>query len=638
MPEIRNMPNLKYLNKINSPKDIKSFDIKTLRELCAELRSVMINTISKTGGHLASNLGVVELTVALHRVFDTPHDQFVWDVGHQCYAHKLLTGRASRFHSLRKDGGLSGFPSPKESEHDSFMVGHSSTSISAANGLAKAKSLLGKGGTVVAIIGDGALTGGLAYEGLSNAGRSKDRLIVVLNDNGMSISRNVGFIARHLAALRARPRYVRAKMMFSNLLSSIPVIGPPIRNGLFYIKTEIKKLIYSRSSFFEEMGFNYIGPLDGHNLEDLIHGLQAAKKLDRPVLLHVATIKGKGCEFAEKNPDIYHGVSNFDTETGDRLPDPETFSSVFGREICKLAAEDERICAITAAMKSGTGLVEFGKRFPKRCFDVGIAEGHAVTFSAGLARNEAIPVFAVYSTFLQRSYDQILNDAAIAGEHIVLAVDRAGVVGEDGETHQGIFDAAFLNTIPNATVYSPSCFEELRINLRQAIYDVSGVAAVRYPRGSEPDGLKYYQPDYKDYTLFRQDGSEILLVTYGRIFANVRKAANILKGMGIPVSVLKLTRIKPIDSECATLAADFQSIYFFEEGIRWGGIGESFGSMLIENGFSGRFKLTAIQDFIPTCSVQTGLRSVGLDTDSIVRLISKDCGSAGMEGPWVRTV
>jgi 1-deoxy-D-xylulose-5-phosphate synthase len=627
-----------YLDKIKSPQDIKSFDKQMLKELCCELRNIMISTISETGGHLASNLGVVELTVALHKVFDTPYDQFVWDVGHQCYAHKLLTGRASKFNTLRKDGGLSGFPSPKESEHDSFIVGHSSTSISAANGLAKANALLNKGGTVIAIIGDGALTGGLAYEGLSNAGRSKDRLIVVLNDNGMSISQNVGFVARHLATLRARPRYVRAKMKFSNLLASIPIIGNSIRNGLLHIKTKIKKLMYSRSSFFEEMGFNYIGPLDGHDLDDLIHGLQAAKKLDRPVLLHVATVKGKGCDFAEKNPDVYHGVSRFDANTGIRVPETESFSSVFGKEICELAAQDTRICAITAAMKSGTGLVEFNKLFPKRCFDVGIAEGHAVTFSAGLARNDAIPVFAVYSTFLQRSYDQILNDAAISGEHIVLAIDRAGIVGEDGETHQGVFDAAFLNTIPNTTVYSPSCFEELRINLRQAIYDVSGVAAVRYPRGAELDGLEFYRPDYKDYTFFKQDNSQILLVTYGRIFANVRNAASKLKAMGIPVSILKLTRIKPIDKECIELAAEYNKIYFFEEGIRWGGIGESFGLMLMENNYSGMYKITAIENFVPMCSVQSGLHRAGLDTESIVNLVVGNCDFTEREKSWARTV
>ncbi len=627
-----------YLKKIQSPQEIKSFNRQQLKALCCELRRKMIQTVSKTGGHLSSNLGVVELTVALHKVFSTPYDQFVWDVGHQCYAHKLLTGRASRFATLRKDGGISGFPSPKESEHDSFIVGHSSTSISAANGMAKAKTLLGAGGTVVAIIGDGALTGGLAYEGLSNAGRSKDRLIVVLNDNGMSISRNVGFIARHLASLRARPHYVRVKMKFSNLLISIPLIGKTLRNGLLHIKTKLKKIMYSRSSFFEEMGFNYIGPLDGHDLDDLIHGLQAAKKLDRPVLLHVATIKGKGCDFAEKDPDVFHGVSGFDVLTGSHESSCECFSDVFGEELCELASQDQRICAITAAMKSGTGLAEFNALYPKRCFDVGIAEEHAVTFAAGLAHNDALPVFAVYSTFLQRSYDQILNDASISGEHIIMAVDRAGIVGQDGETHQGIFDVAFLNTIPNVTVYSPSCFAELRINLRQAIYDVSGVAAVRYPRGGELDGLEDYQPDYKPYTLFKENGAKILLATYGRIFANVRKAAEMLYDFGIPVSVLKLTRIMPVEEECAIIASGYDKVFFFEEGIRNGGIGELFGSMLIGRRYAGHYENTAIEGFVPPCSPNIGLQRAGLDAESIVNRVSAACSECETNNRWARTV
>jgi 1-deoxy-D-xylulose-5-phosphate synthase len=627
-----------FLDKIESPQNIKSLKIGELKSLCDELRKRMVQTVSKTGGHLSSNLGVVELTVALHKVFDTPHDQFVWDVGHQCYAHKLLTGRASRFSTLRKEGGLSGFPSPKESEHDSFVAGHSSTSISAANGLAKAKSLLKSGGTVVAVIGDGALTGGLAYEGLSNAGRSKDKLIVVLNDNGMSISRNVGFVARHLAALRARPRYVRAKMNFSSMLSAIPLIGTPIRNGLLHLKTKIKKMMYSRSSFFEEMGFNYIGPLDGHDLEDLIRGLQAAKRMDRPVLLHVATVKGKGCDFAEKNPDVYHGVSCFDEQTGSREPSPDCFSTVFGQEMCLLAEQDERICAITAAMKDGTGLVEFDRRYSKRCFDVGIAEEHAVTFAAGLAHNDALPVFAVYSTFLQRSYDQILNDAAISNEHIILAIDRAGIVGEDGETHQGIFDVAFLNTVPNVTIYSPSCFKELRINLRQAIYDVPGISAVRYPRGGELEGLEDYEPDYKPYTLFKEKGARVLLVTYGRIFANVRRAAAGLLKVGIPVSVLKLTKIKPIEEECAAIAADYQNVLFFEEGIRSGGAGEAFGIMLMNRGFTGFYDNTAIDDFVPICTPQSGLRQAGLDAESIFDHVSGVCQKTERINSWARTV
>lgn len=597
--------------------------IPELRALCAELREMLIQTVSKTGGHLSSNLGVVEITVAMHKVFHTPHDQFVWDVGHQCYVHKLLTGRASRFHTLRQEGGISGFPNPSESVYDTFIVGHSSTSISAANGMAKAKALAGDDGYVVAVIGDGALTGGLAYEGLSNAGRSKDHLIVVLNDNGMSISKNVGYIARHLATLRARPHYVRFKMKFSNAVACIPVIGTPLRNWLLNIKTKLKKVMYSRSSFFEEMGFNYIGPLDGHDLADLIKGFQAAKRLDRPVLMHVATVKGKGYSYAEKNPDIYHGVSGFDIKTGQTAPGSPSFSSMFGRELCLLAKQDSRICAISAAMKNGTGLSEFSDRYPKRFFDVGIAEEHAVTFAAGLAHNEALPVFAVYSTFLQRSYDQILNDASIAKEHIVLAIDRAGIVGDDGETHQGIFDVAFLNTVPGMTVYSPSSFEELAINLKQALYDVKGVAAVRYPRGGELEGMQGYAPDYKTYTFFETPGAKILIVTYGRIFANVRQAAEALNKEGTPVSVLKLTRIMPLAEECVALAAGYGRIFFFEEAIRSGGVGESFGAHLLAIGYTGRYTITAIDGFVPVCKPESGLRRLGLDKAGVIRIVSE---------------
>lgn len=610
-----------FLSHIHSPEDLKALSLSEMEELCGEIRRTLIETVSHTGGHLSSNLGIVEVTVAMHREFSSPRDQFVWDVGHQCYVHKLLTGRGDEFHTLRQEGGLSGFPRPEESEHDSFIVGHSSTSISAANGMAKAKSMLSEDGYVVAVIGDGALTGGLAYEGLSNAGRSKDRLIVVLNDNGMSINRNVGFVARHLAALRARPRYVRFKNRFSNAVARIPGIGAPLRNRLLHWKTELKKMMYSRSSFFEEMGFNYIGPLNGHDLDDLIKGFQAAKRLDRPVLMHVATIKGKGYEFAEKNPGAYHGVSGFNIETG-ATPEPKRgFSDVFGDQLIALAREDERICVITAAMKNGTGLTAFGDQFPKRFFDVGIAEEHAVTFAAGLAHDRALPVFAVYSTFLQRSYDQILNDAAIGREHIVLAIDRAGIAGEDGETHQGIFDVAFLGTIPGVTLYSPSCFAELEINLKQAMYDVEGIAAVRYPRGGELPGIEGYLPDYKPYTLTAPPGAETLLITYGRIFAAVRQAADQSAKNGRPVAVLKLTRILPLDPETVALAGQYPRIVFLEEGARAGGLNERFGTALLANGYSGRYRVQAIDGFVPACRPDSGLKAAGLDLDGILSAI-----------------
>ena len=611
------------LSQIRSPADLKALKGAQLEQLCRELREVLVRTVSKNGGHLSSNLGVVELTVALHRVFDLPHDQLVWDVGHQCYVHKLLTGRAGQFDTLRMEGGLSGFPRPCESIYDTFIAGHSSTSISAANGIAKAKALSGDDGYVVAVIGDGALTGGLAYEGLSNAGRSKDRLIVVLNDNRMSISKNVGFVARHLATLRSRPRYVRFKNGLGNFLSHIPLFGRPLYNFLLKIKTSIKTAVYNSSSLFEEMGFYYLGPINGHDLHDLTRALQAAKNISRPVLLHVETVKGKGCNYAMQNPDTYHGVSGFDVETGKTPPSGKSFSSVFGDSLCALAHEDLRICAITAAMKSGTCLQHFADQYPLRFFDVGIAEEHAVTFASGLARGGQLPVFAVYSTFLQRSYDQILNDTSIIGSHIVLAVDRAGVVPDDGETHQGIFDVPFLYTIPGVTIYCPASFKELEIHLKQALYDVPGVAVVRYPKGGEfavPEG---YEPDYKPYTLLKSPGARTLLITYGRIFFHALSAARELAGQGIPLSLLKLNRLRPLDGECVDIALWYDRVLFFEEGSRSGGAGEHFAAALMEKRFGGRFILQAIDGFPGTCTAPSGLRKAGLDIDSMIAAVKE---------------
>ena len=537
------------LEQIHSPEDIRKMTPAELEELCASLRKTLVQTVSKTGGHLSSNLGVVELTVALHKMFDTPRDRIVWDVGHQCYTHKLLTGRYGRFDTLRQTGGISGFPKPEESEYDTFIAGHSSTAVSAANGMAKAKTLSGDGGYVVAVLGDGALTGGLAYEGLSNAGRSSDRLIVVLNDNRMSISKNVGFVARHLATLRSRPRYVRFKMGISSLIAHIPLIGKAIQRFIVWVKSRLKNAMYHSSTLFEEMGFYYLGPVDGHNLHDLTASLQTAKNLSRPVLLHVETVKGKGYGFAAQNPDTYHGVSGFDIETGKTPPSSKSFSSTMADGLCRLAQEDLRICAITAAMKSGTCLTKFAERFPVRFFDVGIAEEHAVTFASGLATGGMLPVFAVYSTFLQRCYDQILNDTSIMNNHIVLAVDRAGIVPDDGETHQGVFDVPFLTTIPHVTIYSPSTFAELDISLKQALYDAAGIAVVRYPKGGELPGCEGFQPDYKPYTHLKNGKARILLMTYGRLFSYALIAARELSEEGMPVSLLKLTRIWPLPEE-----------------------------------------------------------------------------------------
>ena len=609
------------LEQIHSPEDIRKMTPAELEELCASLRKTLVQTVSKTGGHLSSNLGVVELTVALHKMFDTPRDRIVWDVGHQCYTHKLLTGRYGRFDTLRQTGGISGFPKPEESEYDTFIAGHSSTAVSAANGMAKAKTLSGDGGYVVAVLGDGALTGGLAYEGLSNAGRSSDRRIVVLNDNRMSISKNVGFVARHLATLRSRPRYVRFKMGISSLIAHIPLIGKAIQRFIVWVKSRLKNAMYHSSTLFEEMGFYYLGPVDGHNLHDLTASLQTAKNLSRPVLLHVETVKGKGYGFAAQNPDTYHGVSGFDIETGKTPPSSKSFSSTMADGLCRLAQEDLRICAITAAMKSGTCLTKFAERFPVRFFDVGIAEEHAVTFASGLATGGMLPVFAVYSTFLQRCYDQILNDTSIMNNHIVLAVDRAGIVPDDGETHQGVFDVPFLTTIPHVTIYSPSTFAELDISLKQALYDAAGIAVVRYPKGGELPGCEGFQPDYKPYTHLKNGKARILLMTYGRLFSYALIAARELSEEGMPVSLLKLTRIWPLPEECVAIAAEYDWVFFFEEGSRQGGIGQHLQSRLLESGFRGEFRLKAIDGFLPACSVSAGFRRTGLDVDGMIEAV-----------------
>lgn len=610
--------------QVPSIQDIRKMNREELKQLCDKLRRILIQTVSTNGGHLSANLGVVELTVALHMVFDLPKDQLVWDVGHQCYVHKLLTGRADRFHTLRQEGGISGFPNPKESETDVFVVGHSSTSISAANGLAKAKALTGDDGYVVAVIGDGALTGGLAYEGLCNAGRSKDRLIVVLNDNRMSISKNVGFIARHLAKLRSQGRYIRFKQGINNFLNHIPLIGKPLFRLISQLKFRLKKTVYSKGSMFEDMGFYYLGPVNGHNIGDLCEALLTARALSRPVLLHVETVKGKGYPCAELSPDTYHGVNGFDLDTGETCcQEDKTFSAVFGHTLAELGEQDSRICAMSAAMVSGTCVTEFAAKFPNRFFDVGIAESHAVTFSSGLNQGGMIPVFAVYSPFLQRCYDQLLNDTAIIGSHVVLAIDRAGVVPGDGETHQGLFDVAFLYTIPNVTIFAPATLEELRLRLKQAIYDVPGIAAVRYPKGGELPMPFAYQPDYAPYSYFPKEGARDLIVTYGRIFANAAFAAEHLALKGRPVSILKLNQIRPIDGECIEIIKQYERVFFLEEGARTGGAGQWLGHQLLEQGFAGSYRVQAADGFLGTCTTESGLARLGLDVDGICSFVEQ---------------
>ncbi len=617
------MANFNLLHTLKFPQDLRKLNEEQQKNLCWEIRQRLIRTLSSTGGHLASNLGAVELTVALHTVFDLPQDQIVWDVGHQSYTHKLLTGRLKNFSKIRQEGGISGFPRPSESEYDAFIGGHASTSVSAAYGLAKAKTLTGDRHHVIAVVGDGAFTGGMVYEALNNAGRSGDRLIVVLNDNHMSISESVGSLARYLAEKRTTQGYAQLKDTVEQALLKIPLVGNTARDMIYNSKALLRQTIY-HSNMFEDFGFDYLGPVDGHDIPLLVQTFRRAKALEKPVLVHINTIKGKGYPYAEKNPSTFHGVGKFDYESGELKPASENFSSVFGQELVRLAQEDDRICAITAAMQGGTGLDGFAKQFePKnRFFDVGIAEEHAVTFACGLAAGGMLPVFAVYSTFLQRGFDQLIHDAAIEQQHVLLAVDRAGLVGDDGETHQGMFDAAFLSQIPGTTVYSPATFADLRYAMQKALYETDGLVAVRYPRGGEPT-FSPKLPEEPAEWLHLKYGGETLVISYGREFGEVYRAAQSLAERGKPVDLLKLHRIAPLPEACIALAKRYRTILFVEEGIRSGGIGEHFLSRLSDAGYIGRMTIQAVENpFLPQMSVASALHRCGLDSDTLEEQIA----------------
>lgn len=610
---------MSILSWVNSPKDIKKLNTDELNDLCAEIRELLISTVSKTGGHLASNLGVVELTVALHKVFNSPVDQIVFDVGHQCYTHKILTGRKNEFSTLRTEGGISGFTRPVESEHDIFSSGHSSTSISAAVGLARAKQIKGEKGKVIAVIGDGALTGGLAYEALNNSGNDNSNLIVILNDNNMSISRNVGSMAKNLTTIRTSPRYVTFKSKIQRGLARIPKIGTQISRTFTYINSKIRKKIY-HATFFEDLGFRYYGPIDGHDIDALIDVLKAAKAHNHSVLINVNTVKGKGYNPAEKNPTQFHGIGKFDINTGEPKSSGKNFSSTFGDTICKFAEHDGRICCVTAAMAEGTGLCEFADKYPQRFFDVGIAEQHAVTFSSGLAKNGMIPVFAVYSTFLQRSYDQLIHDIAMQGLKVIFAVDRAGFVGEDGESHQGVFDTAFLNSVVGLTIYAPSFYNELGAMLYESIYKTDGASAIRYPRGNERYMPENYEYNHQSYSVFGDKSADNCIVTYGRLFSECCQAYENLDN----TCLVKLNKIKPIDESVINELKLCKDIYFYEEGIRSGGIGETFASILLENNIKAEFHHIAVNDeFIKQASVDSQLKHYKMDCQSIIEEVGK---------------
>ncbi|MEG0898752.1 MAG: 1-deoxy-D-xylulose-5-phosphate synthase [Oscillospiraceae bacterium] len=611
------------LCKITKPSDIKKMNYSQLDELCGEIRELLIDRVSSNGGHLSSNLGVVELTVALHRVFDCPNDQIVWDVGHQTYAHKILTERLDKFETLRKENGISGFSKPSESKYDAFISGHAGISVSAAYGLAVAKKLNNDDGYVVSVTGDGAMSNGIIYEGINNSGRSNAKLIIVLNDNEMSISKNVGALAKHLTAIRLSNGYFKTKDFISSNLSKVPIVGVKVKDKISAAKTAIKQYIY-HSNIFEDFGFTYLGPVNGHDIESLCDVLNRAKTLNKPVVVHVETQKGIGYEFAKTNPTKYHGVSHFDKKVGIVSGKTENFSSVFGEELTSIALKDKRVCAVTAAMCDGTGLNKFSDNFKSknRFFDVGIAESHAVTFCGGLATNGLVPVFAVYSTFLQRCYDQLIHDISIEKLHIVLAIDRAGIVGDDGETHQGIFDVPMLKNIPNVKVYSPCDYNDLKICLNDAIND-DGLVAVRYPRGKEEILPAEYKSQGSNFSIVESNAKKCLIITYGRLWNEAYRAAEKLKLENIEISALKLTRILPIAPSLIDNIMKYENVLFYEETISMGGIGESIAAMLIEKGYKGNYKTRGITQFVPQATFERALEKLKLNSDAIIEDVLK---------------
>lgn len=606
------------LEQIQSPVDVKSLTGSDINILCEELRRFLIHNVSQTGGHLASNLGVVELTVAIHRVFDTANDRLVFDVGHQCYVHKALTGRKNQFSKLRKLDGLSGFPKPRESKHDAFIAGHASNSVSVALGMAHARTLRHENYNVLAVIGDGALSGGLAYEGLNNAGASGEPMIVILNDNGMSINPNVGAMSHHLAKLRSKPGYYHFKKWYRGLFGENAA-----QNVLYHfnhqLKTSLKKTLWPGSTWFEDMGFTYLGPVDGHNVDQLCHVLRWAKELRTPVVVHVNTVKGKGYPYAEQNPGKFHGVAPFLPETGElKQVSAPNFSKHFGQILTTFADKDFRICAITAAMEDGTGLKSFAMTHPERFFDVSIAEGHAVSMAAGMAKQGLIPVFAVYSSFLQRGYDMLIHDVSLQQLHVVFAVDRAGLVGQDGETHHGCFDPQFLSGIPGITVLCPSNFSEQERMLRRALFDCNGPVAVRYPRGSEG---AFIENTGDAPVVCLQDGKDVTLITYGILINEVLQAAEQLQQKGVSVRILKFNQISPLNAKMLAPYFSYgETLVIVEDCFETGCVGQRLTSILTRTGLTP--KNLVLQNigntYLSEGTVPELMHRSGLNADGIV--------------------
>ncbi len=600
------------------PEQIHEITDLQARMLCDQLRERIVDSVSKTGGHLASSLGVVEATVAVHRVFDLETDRLVFDVGHQCYAHKILTQRGGRMDTLRKLGGLSGFPKPREHRADAFIAGHASNAVSVALGMARARTVNKENYCVLAMLGDGAMTGGLAYEGLSDAGQSGEQLVVILNDNGMSITKNVGGMARHLAQQRLKPQYLQFKKVYRKVTGATAA-GRGLYRFTHRAKQAVKNAVL-HCSMFEDMGFTYLGPVDGHDVNYLTRLLRYAKELNCPVLLHIKTVKGKGYLPAEQEPDRFHGIGPFRIEDGKPLHEGgETFSSVFGDTLCQLAGEREDVAAVTAAMPGGTGLDRFAREYPDRFFDVGIAEGHAIAMAAGMAKQRAVPVAAIYSTFLQRAFDMLIHDVAIQGLHVVLGVDRAGLSGEDGETHHGVFDAAYLSTVPGMKIYCPASFEELRAMLRYAVEKCRGPVAVRYPKGGE--GTFQALCGIEGACVIRP-GTDVTLAAYGTMINETLAAAELLAERGVSAQVVKWNSIAPLDVD--TVAACAQKtgrLVVAEECVDAGCVGRRVAAEFALRGISGvKLALVNLGDrFVQHGTVAELRQLCGIDGASIAR-------------------
>lgn len=610
------------IDKVNWPEDVKKLTIKEKEELAEELREKTIDVVSKTGGHLASNLGVVELTIALHSCFNMPQDKIVWDVGHQTYIHKMLTGRKDKFDTLRQMDGIAGFPRTTESEYDSFDTGHSSTSISVALGMARARDVLGEKHKVVAVIGDGAMTGGMALEALNDAGISKTDLIVILNDNEMSISKNTGGLSMFLAKLRTKKAYINSNVSAKNFIRKIPVVGEKIVTLTVKLKNSIKQLIIPKM-YFENIGFRYLGPIDGHNIQELEEILNISKELEGPVLIHVLTKKGKGYKFAEENPNKYHSTSAFDIETGEkRTSSGKDYSKVMGDKLTELAHKDDKIVAVTAAMEDGTGLHKFAEEFPNRFFDVEIAEQHALGMVAGMAKEGLKPVIPIYSSFLQRAYDQLIHDIAMQELPVVICVDRAGIVGNDGETHQGILDLSFLNTVPKMNVAAPKNFEELEKLLEFAV-NFNKPIAIRYPRGGEG---KYQFSNCEDIVLGKaemlREGSNVTIVAIGKMVSYAMEAAEKLHNIGIEAEVINARFLKPLDNEIISNSLNkTKRLVTIEDNIINCGLASSVKDTLEKVEGAKELNIGYPEEFVKHGTVSDIEKKYEIDVDSIIRKV-----------------